>query len=128
MLPPFLDRSWSADAAAQQRHAASLTDAAVLERLRPGEVAMTAPYWPNGDSRYYDEVQDLVTYTPPYPYRFLPQGHGADWAPTANLRPAYYVGFDAPSRGTVDLAPLGTFALDPLPDAQYGAQLVPPAG
>jgi hypothetical protein len=126
--PPFRDRHLLPEAAARNATLAAPADAAVLKRLKPGEVAITSFYWPNGDARYYDEVQFYVTYTPRYPYRFLPVGGGVDWAARTGLRPAYYLGFDAPTLDTIELGSFGRFRVERLPESELAVRLVPLGG
>ncbi len=87
-------------------------------RLAPGDVALTPSYWFVGDTRYFELVQKYVSYTPLYPYRFLPDDPvAARYAADHNLRLRLYAGPLASSvrgRGTLELA-AGTYSVTRLP-------------
>ena len=66
---------------------------ALEARLQPGEIAVTTSYWPHPDTRYFGVVEPYVAYTPPYPYRFVPDSARApELAEDRGERLRYYTG------------------------------------
>jgi hypothetical protein len=61
--------------------------------LKPGQVVLAPPTWPNGSDWYSYVVQPIVNYTPRYPYTVVEADtRGVDEAEEQGLRPAYYTG------------------------------------
>ncbi|MEP6978206.1 MAG: glycosyltransferase family 39 protein [Thermoleophilia bacterium] len=127
--PAVRDRDTPSKEAREFRTQIAPAAAAVAARLRPGEFALTAPYAPVADTRYFQLVEQYVNYTPERPYRFLPATTAAAaLAQSRGLRARYFVGPEARDlrgRQTVSLYELGSFTLQPLPGVNGAAEIVP---
>ena len=119
-------------AEAEQDYSAAV-DGTARDLLAEHDVALVADYAPVADARYWGVVQNFVAYTPPYPYRFLP-----DYAPAlawaGGRRIHYYLGPAAVSlagEGPLALGS-GTWYAVPLPERaapQFGVvELLSPPG
>lgn len=87
--PAVRDRSEPAVEAAQLRAAGEAERARVVDKLRPGDVAIAPSYFPDPDVRYFELVQLYVDHSPRYPYRVLPATEAAaTFAREQGLRPA----------------------------------------
>ena len=92
-LPAWNDRHGPAAEANAFAGAVVPAKVELARRLQPGEVALVPSYWPFADARYFELVQQYVTYTPPYAYRTLPAiVPAAELAANSGLRLRYYVG------------------------------------
>jgi hypothetical protein len=92
-LPAWNDRRGPAAQVNAFAGAVAPAKAELAARLKPGEVALVPSYWPFADARYFELVQQYVTYTPTYTYRTLPAiVSAAQLAGTRGLRLRYYVG------------------------------------
>ncbi len=126
--PAVRDRDSPSKEAREFRAQVARPAAAVAARLRPGEFALTAPYAPIGDTRYFQLVEQYVEHTPKRAYRFLPATQAAaTLAQSSGLRPRYFVGPEARGlRGeqAVSLYELGSFTLRPLAGVDGVAEIV----
>ena len=81
--------------------------------LKPGQVALAPPTYPNGSDWYSYVVQPYVNYTPLYPYTFVEANkQGADEAAESGLKLAYYTGPGVPAATgdtTMQIGDIGTF-------------------
>jgi hypothetical protein len=103
-------------ARAEERYAAEV-DRAAAPLLGENDVALVTDYAPVADGRYWGTVANFVAYTPPYPYRFLPD-YGPALATAAPRRIHYYFGPAAASlssEGTLTLGS-GTWYARPVPE------------
>jgi Dolichyl-phosphate-mannose-protein mannosyltransferase len=125
--------SWHArhgPAAEARAFAGSVAPAkAVLERrLQPGEVALVPPFWPFADARFYQLVQQYVSYVPAYPYRTLPATvPAAELAANLGLRLRYYVGPGLPetnAEATAFVGELDVYAVRRVAGTQLVYELV----
>ena len=127
--PAVRDRDTPSKEAREFRTQIAPAAAAVAARLRPGQFALTAPYAPLADTRYFQLVEQYVNYMPEHPYRFLPATRAAAaLAQSRGLHARYFVGPEARElRGqqTVSLYELGPFNLRPLPGVDGAAEIVP---
>ena len=127
-IPVFQDRNWPTEAFEQQVATVSPSVRAIEERLKPGEVALTAYYWPEPDNRWFNDVQSYVNYAPEYPYKFLPAfAVAAQLAAERDLVFRYYTGPEVASlegTQTVALRDVGTFKMRRLEDYEFAAELL----
>jgi Dolichyl-phosphate-mannose-protein mannosyltransferase len=121
VLVPTLQSLTSPRHSAQLQEESARTIAADSAKLltKPNTIALMPDYVsPNADIRWFDFVQQVVAWTPAYPYRFLPDSaQGAQKGQSSHLTPAYYIGalpLRLSGEKTVTLG-YGTFALKPLP-------------
>jgi hypothetical protein len=128
LAPTYHLRSWSTNTNAAQLRAVGPSIAAIDRRLRPGEVALTAYYWPEADNRWFNDVAFYSNYVPDYPYRFLPAWSTAMPVVAAHhLKARYYTGPEVPSlhgTTTVQIWDIGKLRLRPLPGYPYAAQIL----
>ena len=131
---PSVDRAHepSLIAEADQSYAREV-DRVARDLLGEGDVGLVADYAPVADGRYWGVVANFVNYTPPYPYRFLPD-YGPALASAGGRRVHYYIGPAAASligEGTLNLGS-GSWYARPLPErrTQYFAvaELLSPPG
>jgi hypothetical protein len=101
---------------------------AIEALLKPGEVAVTPSYWPNGDTRYFGVVEPYVAYTPPYPYRFVSDSARApELAEDRGLRLRYYTGPLARNlvgEQELMLTEIGPYRVRPVPGVQDAVELL----
>jgi hypothetical protein len=126
--PAARDRGGPAKEAREFRAQLARPAAAIGGRLRPGEVALTPPYAPIGDTRYFQLVEQYVEHTPQHRYRFLPATRAASaLAQSRGLRLRYFVGPEAHGlRGqqAVSLYELGEFTLRPVSGVEGAAKIL----
>lgn len=118
LVPTLADIAKPADAApAQEREAAAMTSRADQLLTRPGTVALTEDFAPLPDVRWQDFVQQIVPWTPTYPYRFLPDSPaGVNTSAHLHLAPAFYIGKLAAGIQTRQSVPIqfGAYEMKPL--------------
>lgn len=126
--PAVRDRDSPSKEAKEFRAQVARPATAVAGRLRPGELVLTAPYAPIGDTRYFQLVEQYVEHTPKRGYRFLPATQAAaGLARDRGLRPRYFVGPEARDlhgQQAVSLYELGEFTLRPLPGVDGAAEIL----
>jgi Dolichyl-phosphate-mannose-protein mannosyltransferase len=101
---------------------------AIEARLKPGELAVTPSYWPNGDTRYFGVVEPYVAYTPPYPYRFVSDSARApELAEDRGLKLRYYTGPLARNlvgEQELMLTEIGPYRVRPVPGVPDAVELL----
>jgi Dolichyl-phosphate-mannose-protein mannosyltransferase len=127
VVPTFLHMNGPAHAARTQEredHAATLL---ADQLLRPGQVALVSTYAdPEPDARWWGLVEDFITTSPAYPYRFLPaQPQALTTAADQHLRVGYYIGNLALGITKKEQLTLGsgTYRAAPVPGGQRFAAL-----
>ena len=119
LVPTLRDLSNTANAARlEERRGAAMTSIADRLLTRPNTVALTEDFTALPDIRWQDYVQQIVPWSPAYPYRFLPDSPGGvNTSARRHLAPAYYIGQLAAAlqhRQTVPIQ-FGPYDMKPLP-------------
>jgi hypothetical protein len=120
------------DGALRSERQAAAADRIADELVKPGQVALTDPVSgrPIPDYAYIGLVDGFVSWSPDYPYRFLPDAQsGLEVARERKLKIAYYIGsfpLSVSHEGDVQLASGGIYRVRPLPassepDSDMGA-------
>lgn len=121
--PMVSDLSKPRDAARlQERRWAAMDAVAAKLVVKPGTVALSDEGAPVPDVRWHDFVQQVVSWAPAYPYRFLPDSQAAlDTAGSRHLLPAYYIGSLPVGITKTETVPLqfGSYVVQPLPGDMF---------
>jgi hypothetical protein len=121
LVPTFRDVSKASNAARlQERQAAEMIAAADHVLTKPNTVALTEDLTPLPDIRWHDDVQQVVAWSPDYPYRFLPNSPaGVNTAAHDHLAPAFYIGAVAAGIQHEQTVPLlfGAYVMRPVAGA-----------
>jgi len=122
-IPALRDLPKPRDAARlQERRWAAIDAIGAKVITKPGIVALSDDSAPIPDVRWHDYVQQVVSWTPAYPYRFLPDSQLAlDTAGREHLLPAYYIGSLPVGLTKTETVPLqfGSYTLQPVPSDTF---------
>jgi hypothetical protein len=122
VVPTFLHMNGPANEARTQEKQDQAATALAQGLLKPGQVALVSTYAdPEPDARWWGLVEDFITTSPAYPYRFLPADPAAlQTAAAQDLHVGYYIGNLA--IGITKKEPLtlgsGTYEAAPVPGGQ----------
>jgi hypothetical protein len=109
VLPALEHRHDPADEAAAFRRTAAPALSYLDPQIVPGNPALVPSNWPTGDSRYFEWVQNVVAYSPLYPYGYLPATAAAvEEAEEHGRRLRWYAGPEAVGAKDGDRLDLGT--------------------